>query len=481
MERSLPVSTRKNALYNVAYRVFSVLLPLVTAPYLSRTVGPEGVGLYSYAWSISYVFVLVGMLGLENYGVRAIARARDDQDTLNRTFSEIWLMQLCVAGLTLLAWLGYVAFVADREKTIALHLTMMSVSCLVNLDWCLMGLDQFRPIVLKNTAVKLLAAGAVFLFVRGPEDLWVYAFVWSLATLLGCLSCWTTLRGRVRRVPVSFRGAMKHLAPCAVLFISVLAVNVFRTMDKVMVGALSSMEQNGLYENAEKIIYCLSGFISAIGTVMLPKVSGMLRRGETERVRRHIDLSMQLILCMVCALAFGVAAVARSFAPLFFGEEFAASGGLMIPLAFTLIAIGFANVIRTQWVLPTGQDRVFIISVSAGAVINLIANSLLIPRMGAMGAVVGTLLAEFSVPVTQWLFIRGALPYRRYLGFAAVYAVIGLIMLVCVRLVGALLPFGGWLNLALQTLTGMLVYGGLCLAWWILRKKTAILRLLRRS
>ena len=182
------MSTRKNALYNVAYRVFSVLLPLVTAPYLSRTVGPEGVGLYSYAWSISYVFVLVGMLGLENYGVRAIARARDDQNALNRTFSEIWLMQLCVAGLTLLVWLGYVAFVADREKLIALHLTMMSVSCLVNLDWCLMGLDQFRPIALKNTAVKLLAAGAVFLFVRGPEDLWVYAFVWSLATLLGCLS-----------------------------------------------------------------------------------------------------------------------------------------------------------------------------------------------------------------------------------------------------------------------------------------------------
>ena len=478
MERSLPVSTRKNALYNVAYRVFSVLLPLVTAPYLSRTVGPEGVGLYSYAWSISYVFVLVGMLGLENYGVRAIARARDDQDTLNRTFSEIWLMQLCVAGLTLLAWLGYVAFVADREKTIALHLTMMSVSCLVNLDWCLMGLDQFRPIALKNTAVKLLAAGAVFLFVRGPEDLWVYAFVWSLATLLGCLSCWTTLRGRVRRVPVSFRGAMKHLAPCAVLFISVLAVNVFRTMDKVMVGALSSMEQNGLYENAEKIIYCLSGFISAIGTVMLPKVSGMLRRGETERVRRHIDLSMQLILCMVCALAFGVAAVARSFAPLFFGEEFAASGGLMIPLAFTLIAIGFANVIRTQWILPSGQDSIFVKSVATGAVLNLAANALLIPSLGAGGAVAGTLLAEFAVPVVQWLILRRTLSYGRYLRHLVTYSLLGLVMLLSVRLIGRLLPFGGWAALALQVAAGAAVYGALCLALWHATKNQAILRLL---
>ncbi|MGN0778002.1 MAG: oligosaccharide flippase family protein [Aristaeellaceae bacterium] len=475
------MSTRKNALYNIAYRVFSVLLPLVTAPYLSRTVGQEGVGLYDYAWSISYMFCLVGMLGLENYGTRAIARARESREELNRVFSEIWRMQLLVAGVTLLAYLGYVAFIAGEEQLIALHLTMMSVSCLVNVDWCLMGLDQFKPIALRNTAVKLLAAGAVFLFVHGPEDLWIYAFAWSLATLLGCVSCWASLRGRVQPVKVPFRACLKHLAPCALLSISVVAVSVYRQMDKVMVGALAGMAENGLYANAEKIIYCLSGFISAIGTVMLPKVSNLLRRGELARVKQHIALSMELMLCMVSALAFGVAAVAEGFAPLFFGEAFTASGPLMMPLAFTLMAIGFANVIRTQWVLPNGRDKVFIISVSVGAVINLVANSLLIPRIGAMGAVVGTLLAEFSVPVTQWLFVRHDLAYGQYLGYVAVYAVMGSVMLLCVRGVGAVLPFGGWMRLMVQTAAGVLVYGMLCLLWWKARKKTAILRLLRRS
>ena len=139
-------STAKNTLYNVAYRMFSVLLPLVTAPYLSRTVGPEGVGLYSRAWSISYIFCLVAMLGLNDYGVRAIARVRDDQNKLNRTFSAIWQMQLLVAGATLIAWFGYVFLVAGEERIVAFHLTMMSVSCLVSFDWCLMGLDIFRPI-----------------------------------------------------------------------------------------------------------------------------------------------------------------------------------------------------------------------------------------------------------------------------------------------------------------------------------------------
>lgn len=474
------MSTRKNALYNIAYRLFSVLLPLVTTPYLSRTVGQAGVGLYEYAWSISYVFCLIGMLGLENYGVRAIARVRDQQDALNRVFSELWRMQLTVAGAALASYMAYVLLIAGEERTIALHLTMMSVSCLVNLDWCLMGLDQFRPIALRNTAVKLLAAAAVFLFVRGPEDLWVYAFVWSLATLLGCLSCWTSLRGRVRPVRVPMRDALRHLKPCAVLFISVIAVSVYRQMDKVMVGAISGMEQNGLYANAEKIVYCLSGFISAIGTVMLPKLSRMMKQGDMARVRAHIDLSMQLVLCMVSALSFGVAAVALDFAPLFFGPDFTASGPLMIPLAFTLIAIGFANVVRTQWILPNGRDSILIFSVCGGAAVNLAANALLIPPLGAMGAVVGTLLAELTVPAVQFFFLRGALPYRRFLRHAAVYTLLGAAMLAAVRLIAAALPFGGWAALLLEAAFGAAVYIALCLMAWKLEKNDAILRLLRR-
>ena len=149
----MATSTRKNAMYNMAYRLFSVLLPLVTAPYLSRTVGPDGMGLYSRAWSISYIFCLIAMLGLNDYGVRAVARARDSRDELNRVFSGIWQMQLAVAGITLIGWFGYVFLAAGEERTVAFHLTLMSVSCLVSLDWCLMGLDIFRPIALRNTFI----------------------------------------------------------------------------------------------------------------------------------------------------------------------------------------------------------------------------------------------------------------------------------------------------------------------------------------
>ena len=464
----------------MAYRVFSILLPLVTAPYLARVAGQEGVGLYSYAWSISEIFVIIGMLGLSDYGVRAVAQAKDDGDRLNRTVSEIFRMQLAVAGATLIVWLGYVFFAAGQEKPIALHLTLMSVSCLVNLDWCLMGLDQFKPIALRNTLVKLAAAGAVFLLVKSADDLWLYGLVWSAATVIGCLLCWPGVKRRVTFVPVTWRAAMRHLSPCAVLLISVLAVRVYRTMDKVMVGALAGMAQNGLYENAEKIIYCLSGFISAIGTVLMPKAAHLLSQGQTEKIRRHMAVSMDVILCMTGAMAFGLAAVADRFAPLFYGEDFAHSGTLMIPLGFTLMMIGFANVVRTQWILPHGRDMLVMRCVCTGAGVNVMINALLIPRMGAMGAVIGTLAAEMTVPVIQFIFLRRELPYGAYLKTLATYVMAGVAMLLAVRLISRITP-EGWIGLMVQIAAGAAVYGAACLVLWKITGNRRVLGLVKRG
>ena len=417
---------------------------------------------------------------MENYGPRAIAQMMDDPAALNRTFSSVWKMQLLVAGLTLLTWCGYVAFVAAEEQQIAFHLTLMSVSCLVNVDWCLMGLDQFKPIALRNTIVKLLAAAAVFIFVRKPEDLWIYAFAWSMSTFVGCLSCFLSLKGKVRYVRVPWKEAFVHLKPCAVLSISVIAVSVYRQMSKVMIGALSDMHQTGLYENADKIILCLAGFISAIGTVMLPKISHMTAKGMLDDVKKHIDASMDMVMCMVCALGFGLASVAVEFAPLFYGEDFAESGLLMIPLAMTLLTIGFANVIRTQWVLPQKRDGIFVKSVLTGAAVNVTLNALLIPSMGAMGAVVATLAAEFSVPLVQFVILRRELPFLRYVKYALTYSVIGLVMCGVVRL-AARLPIGGWLGLVVQVAAGGFTYGALCLMWWKITGNKHILGILGKK
>ena len=197
-------------------------------------------------------------------------------------------------------------------------------------------------------------------------------------------------------------------------------------------------------------------------------------------MKKHIDASMELVMCMVCALGFGLASVAVEFAPLFYGSDFAQSGLLMIPLSMTLLTIGFANVIRTQWVLPQKRDGIFVKSVLTGAAVNILLNALLIPHFGAMGAVAATLAAELSVPVVQFVILRRELPFGRYLRYGLVYSAIGLAMCGVVRL-AALLPVGGWLGLAVQVAAGGIAYISLCFLWWKASGNKRILAVIRKN
>ena len=211
----------------------------------------------------------------------------------------------------------------------------------------------------------------------------------------------------------------------------------------------------------------------------MPKITHMRERKQFQGITRNMDITMQLIMCMTCAMAFGVAAVAMRFAPLFYGGKFRESGTLMIPLAFTLPMIGFANVVRTQWVLPQNRDRIFIISVVCGALVNLAANLILIPRLSAMGAVIGTLMAEFSVPFVQFVILRKELPYKRFVTYTLEYALIGGLMLVAVQLAGRVMP-GGWVGLMALVAVGVLVYGAGCVGLWKLTKNTGVFRQLKK-
>ena len=82
-------SENKNFLYNIIYQLLTFVIPLVVTPYISRVLGVDNVGIYSYTYSIVYMFMLIGMLGINNYGNRSIAAVRDDKDKLAKTFWSI--------------------------------------------------------------------------------------------------------------------------------------------------------------------------------------------------------------------------------------------------------------------------------------------------------------------------------------------------------------------------------------------------------
>lgn len=421
-------SIKKNFMYNVLYQLLLIILPLITTPYISRVLGSEGLGTYTYTYTIANYFMLVAMLGVKNYGNRSVAAVRDDKKMLTRVFWEIYGLQFMCSVLAMVVYLGYVLIVEIEYQIIALIQGIYVFSGLLDISWLFFGVEKFKITVTRNIVIRLIDLACVFIFVRTRGDLWKYALIMTLGTLCSQGYLWFYVRRLVGWYLPKLVELKKHIVPELILFIPIIAVSLYTMMDKVMLGQMSTMSEVGYYEGAAKILNIPAGVITALGTVMLPRMSNLAARGKIKESGQYIYNSMIFAMFLASGMMFGIAGIAEDFVPIFLGEEYESCVLLIRVMAPTVPFVSWANVIRTQYLIPNHEDKSYIISVVLGAIANLAVNFSLIPSLGALGAIIGTVCAEGTVCVSQTLLVRKKLELTRYLKNTVMYFVFGAVM-----------------------------------------------------
>ena len=467
------------------YEILIIILPFITSPYIARVIGAEGLGVYSYSHSVAYYFVLVSMLGLKNYGNRTIAMVRDDKEKLSRTFSNIYSLHVIISVICIIAYLVYCFFLCEEPLYAVIQLFFV-ISGLFDISWFYFGIEKFKLTVTRGIIIKILNAVCVFVFVKDINDLWIYCLIMSLGTLLSQMSLWIPLRRYTKLVKPEWNLMKEHLRPMCILFIPAIAVSLYKYMDKIMIGSMSGKSQLGYYENAEKINNIPVTIIGSFGTVMLPKMSNLVSNVDRSAVKKYMTISFQFVMMMAFALAFGVASVGRPFAVIFWGEDFYLSGVIIMWLSITIPFISFANILRTQYLIPNKRDKEYTISVILGAVVNLICNYLLIPKFGAVGASYGTILAEVTVCLVQSFAVRKELPLWAYIKSFIFFLLAGGIMFGAVSyetsIYSVSIP-----HLLIEIVTGGIIYVLLAVCYFIITKnelyysvRNTLLRLIKK-
>lgn len=463
----------KNFLYNIAYQILVVLMPLITSPYVSRVLGAPNLGVYTYTYSVADYFILFAMLGIKNYGNRQIAKVRDDRAQTSATFVNMYSLQLIISTLMIVFYYGYVFIFVKENRLIAIIQGIYVMTAAADISWFFFGMEEFKITVTRNTLIKLCSVAAIFVFVKNADDLWKYTLILSAGMIIGYFSIFPFLKRYVDFVKPTLKGIKSHIKPNLLLFIPVIAVSIFNVMDKIMLGELSSMAEVGYYGNTEKLMRIPLGIITALGTVMMPYMSHMVSIGDVEHSKKTIERSMVFIMFLGCALAAGLAGVGKVFAPIFFGKEFIKCGILVIFISPTVLSLSWANVIRMQYLIPNSMDREFTVSTIIGAVVNLTINSLLIPKMGALGAIIGTVCAEASLTVYQTYVVRKFLPIKRYLSECVWFLVFGILMAMIVNVIGENLG-NHFYTLLLQVLVGAVLYLFPCYCYLFISKNPVI-------
>lgn len=463
------ISVKKNYLYSVAYQLLLIIAPLVTSPLLSRRLGPDMIGQQSYSYSVATYFMLFTMLGVSNYGNRCVAKARDNRFQLSKTFWTIYGFQLIRALVVLSIYIIYVLFVNKKYYLIAIINSIYVLSGVFDISWMFFGMEQFKITVPVNFTIKVLNILAIVLLIKEPSDIYIYSIIIGMIPVITNVILWRYLKQFVDWYKPNFQDIKPHIKPELVLFLPVIAVSLYKVMDRIMLGNLSNSIEVGYYTQSESIVNIPMSLITSLGAVMLPRISNLISKGDVNSTKKYIESSILFAMMLASVMTFGLLSIAPTFATTFFGEKYAPCGILIMGLSVTIIFISWANVIRTQFLIPNSKDKEFMISIIAGAVVNLIINFCLIPKYASNGALIGTICAEFIVCVLQTFMVRKYLPIKKYFISVFPYICFGFIMFICVRFIT---PFfvNKYIQLCMQLLVGATIYGGILLIFSFFHK-----------
>lgn len=399
-------SVVKNYIYNLIYQVAAIILPILTTPYLSRVLGAEKIGIYSYTLSIVTYFILIGSLGVNLYGQKEIAYCQNNKEERSYTFFEIFFMKCVTLSISMIIF--YFVFALNGEYSVYYKILLLEIFAnIIDISWFFQGMEEFKKTVTRNMIVKIISTILIFVLIKKPEDLFKYFLIYVLSTLIGNATLWFYLPKFVIKINMKKMKITRHLKPTIVLFIPQIATQIYTVLDKTMIGSMiSEKSEVGYYEQSQKIVKLLLTIITSLGTVMLPRVSNYFVNKEFDKIKKSIYESFKFTFFIGIPIMLGIISVAKSFVPIFFGDGYDKVVIIIQIISAIVILIGITNIIGAQYLLPVKREKEYTISVIAGAVVNVVFNYVLIKKYMSVGAAVATVLSEGIVTIIQVYSIK---------------------------------------------------------------------------
>lgn len=420
-------SIKKNYIYNLIYQILILITPLITAPYLSRVLGADGVGTYSYIDSVSSYFVLFATLGLTTFGQREISYVQENRKKRSIIFWETNILELIASFFCIIVYVIFSLLHSNWQLYIVLVFNLLAV--IVNISWFFQGIEEFGKIVLRNIIFKVLNIVFIFIFIKSRDDLIWYLLGTSFFTFLNNASYWLNIHKYVDFPNIKLLHPKRHVKTVMSLFLPTIAIQIYTVLDKTMIGIITKDAfENGYYEQALKISRMVLTLVTSLATVMIPRICYHFEKGETAQVRKYMYRGYKFVWFLGIPLCIGLILVSSNFVPWFFGDGYEEVIPLIGILSLLILAIGINNVTGIQYLIPTKRQNIFTKTVIIGATINFILNYFLIRMFRAYGAAIASVTAETVIAVVQLIIIRRELSPYKILKSGIHYYIAGSIM-----------------------------------------------------
>lgn len=447
--------TIKNYIYNLIQQVLLVVSPLITIPFLSRSLGAEGIGTYSYAFALTNYFTLVATLGCDVYGRREISYVKNSLMDRSKKF---WSIQIIKTICTLLVSVVYIIFsLNNSNKTLLLILTFHLINVPLNIGWFYQGTEKFKKITIRTIFLKLAELLFVVFCIHSKNDLIKYTFGSSFINFLTFFVLWLDIKNDIKFEKITLKDVKYDLKNCLQFFLPAIATSVYTLLDKTMLGILTrGYTENGYYEQAQKINIVLLRVVLSLGLVLLPQIAGAFKEGNKKQVKDLVNKSGKYVFFISLPIALGLICISDNFVPWFFGNGYNKVSELLKLSGFILIVQGLDDVFGMQYLVNIGKQKQYIISIFSGALTNFIFNLILIPKFASAGAIIASFVGELVIVLIQMYYVKNNINLKRFFQQSKNYVIASLSMLILIPLNNFLKV--SILNTVIMTGLGMIIY-----------------------
>ena len=466
-------SLKKNAFYSVLRVFLSLVFPLITFPYASRILLPEGIGKVNFANTITTYFVLIASLGIGSYATREAVKLRDNKQALTKFFKEIISINIVCCFIAYILFFVSLYFIPKFSdyRDLLLICSIKIFFSVLGIEWLYNAFEEFKYLTVRSFLIQLFSLIYLFVFVHTKEDIIHYA-IFGLFLAVGNNVLNFIYVGKY--IDISYKTHLeikKHFKSIIVSFGITIVTSIYTLLDTTMLGFLSTDIEVGYYTASTKLGHMVLSMLTAITAVLFPRLTDYAKNNEKEKFIELVKKCINILILLSIPNTSGIIILSKPLILLLSGEEYLPSILSMQIISPIVIIISFGSLIGAQILPAIGKEKISFYSYIVGAITNISLNVIFIPKLGASGAAIGTVFAEFAVTLIQILYVRDFFKYKEYLITLFESIISSFIMLIIIYIIISLIT-NPLIQLLISFIAGILIYS-ICLI--LLRNKYFLL------
>lgn len=454
----------KNAIWNVVKTLVTYVFPLVTYMYAARIFLSDGIGKINFSLSYTTYFILFAMLGIEKYGIREMAKVREDINKRSYLAHELLILNFGSVIITYIVFFMSI-FLIGHLQAYRIFLIINSFSIIftaMGMNWLYVAVEDYKYITLRSCFVNFGALLALFLFVHSTEDIYIYVIIQTIATTGSNILNFIHSKKYIIYKKIGKYSPLRHLKPVMIIFSMTLFIEVFTHLDITMLGFISGNNATGLYTSAHKVGGMVTAIITAAAMVMMPRIADYVENGKKEEIKELAEDTINLILMLSVPCAVGVFLFSEQLILIISGSTFLEATITSKILSGRVLFSSINAFIVLFLFIPLGKEKNNVVSTGVAAITNFLLNMILIRLLAEKGAAIATVIAEIIELTINLIFLKKEMPVRKLFINIWQYILAGngivCVYLVCTNLIGNMM-----ISMGIVIILSILLYFGILL------------------